>query len=280
MVEYKLLKIGKQAITKAFKKYQNIIMVFCSFCSMCLSADLYDYFKEFCQIGERSPNTPGHRLARDYIISHLDNPEIDSFFQEGIWFYNIYKKFSGTGELIGIAAHWDSDINCPGANDGGSGVSILLKLADTLKKNPPRLRVHLLFFDGEDLRQAELVGSNHFAAKCLERYSFILVIDMVGDRDLQIYQEGHSVKFFPQLVDSIWRIGMNMAPNVFFPSVKYYIIDDHIALLKYGIPAIDIIDFDYPYWDTKDDTIDKCSNESLKIVYQFLLNIVYEKGEY
>ncbi len=275
MAEYKLLEIKRQALKGTLK-----IFVMSLYFSICSSADLYDYFREFCEIGERVPNTPGQRLARDYIIRHLNNPEIDSFLQEGIWFYNIYQKFSGTGELIGIAAHWDSDINCPGANDGGSGVSILLKLADTLKKNPPRLNVHLLFFDGEDLEKAELIGSNHFASKCLEHYLFILVIDMVGDKNLQIYQEGHSVKFFPQLVDSIWRIGMKTAPNVFIPTVKYYIIDDHIALIKYGIPAIDIIDFDYPYWDTRDDTFDKCSSESLNTVYQFLLNIVYEKGEY
>uniref|UniRef100_A0A7C4XF32 M28 family peptidase n=1 Tax=candidate division WOR-3 bacterium TaxID=2052148 RepID=A0A7C4XF32_UNCW3 len=236
---------------------------------------VYDYFKEFCAIGERVPGTKGHTSAQKFILNNLKNALVDSFFQEGVWFYNIYKKFPGGNPLIGIAAHWDSDINCPGANDGGSGVALLLKLADTLEKNPPPMRVDLLFFDGEDVRRAELLGSTHFAKRCLDQYSFIIVIDMVGDKDLKIYKEGHSAKFFPQFVDSIWQIGMGVAPNVFIPDVKYYIIDDHIALIKYGIRAIDVIDFDYPYWDTGDDTIDKCSEKSLEIMYQFLLRIVY-----
>jgi hypothetical protein len=103
---------------------------------------------------------------------------------------------------------------------------------------------------------------------------------MIGDKDLQIFQEGHSVQFFPGLVDSIWRIGMDVAPIVFIPAIKYYIIDDHYSLIKYGIRAINIIDFDYPYWDSKDDTFDKCSEESLNIMYRFLLKIVYPEYIY
>ena len=135
------------------------------------------------------------------------------------------------------------------------------------------------FFDGEDVEKAELLGSNHFASKCVDKYSFILILDMIGDKDLQIFQEGHSVKFFPGLVDSIWRIGMEIAPTVFIPAIKYYIIDDHYSLIKYGIRAIDIIDFDYPYWDSKDDTADKCSKESLDIMYRFALKIVYPESD-
>lgn len=235
----------------------------------------YDYFVDFCRIGERVPGTPGHRKARDYIIGNIDNPVVDSFYTRGSWFYNIYKRFSGNNTRIGIAAHWDSDIDCPGANDGGSGVAILLSLIDTLTLNPSALSVDVIFFDGEDVDKAALLGSNHFASKCVDDYSFILVLDMVGDRDLQIFQEGHSAKFFPELVDSIWRIGMETAPSVFFPAVKYYIIDDHYSLIRYGIRAIDIIDFDYPYWDSKDDTVDKCSKESLETMYRFVLDIVY-----
>ncbi len=239
------------------------------------ASEPYDYLVEFCKFGSRSIGTPGHTNALQYIIKNLKNPEIDSFIVDGVWLYNVYKKFPSGQPLIGIGAHWDSDKGCPGANDGGSGVALLLKLADTLTKNPPGISVNLLFFDGEDVEKAELYGSTHYAAACLEHYTFIIIIDMVGDKDLQIYKEGNSAKFFPGLVDSIWQIGMEVSPFTFIPVVKYYIIDDHMPLIKYGIPAIDIIDFDYPYWDTHYDTIDKCSKESLDIMYKFLLRIVY-----
>ncbi|MEO0136010.1 MAG: M28 family peptidase [candidate division WOR-3 bacterium] len=235
----------------------------------------YDYLIEYCKFGSRAIGTEGHRNALNYIVKNLKNPEIDSFIVDGVWLYNLQQKFPAGEPLIGIAAHWDSDRNCPGANDGGSGVALLLKLADTLSKNPPELSVHLLFFDGEDVEKAELYGSTHFANKCVDQYSFVIIIDMVGDKDLQIYKEGHSTKFFPDLVDSLWQIAREAAPEIFLSNVKYYIIDDHMPLIKYGIRAVLIIDFDYPYWDTPFDTVDKCSKESLEKVYQFLLKIVY-----
>ncbi len=235
----------------------------------------YEYLSEFHSIGKRVPGSIGHKKARDFIVENLNNPEIDSFTVGNVWFYNIYKRFPGERMRIGIAAHWDSDIGCPGANDGGSGVSLLLSMADTLEKNPPKMAVDILFFDGEDVGEAELLGSKHFASKCVDNYSFVLVVDMVGDKDLQIFQEGNSVKFFPDLVDSVWKIGMEIAPSVFIPAVKHYIVDDHLSLIKYGIRAISIIDFDYPYWDSAEDTIDKCSKKSLDTMYKFLLHIVY-----
>ena len=240
----------------------------------------YEYLLDFCSIGERVPGTAGHREARDFIVGSLEYPVVDSFNIHGVSYYNIYKQFHGTLPAIGLAAHWDSDVGCPGANDGGSGVALLLSLADTLMKNTPRRAVDLLFFDGEDVEGAELLGSEHFAARCVRDYTYVIVLDMVGDRDLQIFQEGNSTKFFPTLVDSIWEIGRSVAPHVFMPFVKYYIIDDHMSLIKYGIRSIDVIDFDYPYWDTGDDTIDKCSRESLDLMYRFVLKLVYAVPAY
>ncbi len=256
-------------------RYVSLIGVAYFFSNACYAEHAYEYLRGFAEIGERVPGTQGHREARDFIISNLSDPEVDSFFTRNTWFYNIYKRFPANYRRIGIAAHWDSDIGSPGANDGGSGVSLLLSLADTLEKNPSRISVDLIFFDGEDVEEAELLGSEYFASNCVENYSFVLVIDMVADKDLQIFKEGNSVKFFPDLVDSVWHIGMATAPLVFVPAVKHYIIDDHMSLIKYGIRAINIIDFDYPYWDSSDDTIDKCSKESLDVMYQFLLRIVY-----
>jgi glutaminyl-peptide cyclotransferase len=240
----------------------------------------FEYFIGFCSIGERVPGTPGHRNARDFILNNLQDAQLDSFRINDIDYYNIYRRFSADEPRIGFAAHWDSDVGCPGANDGGSGVALLLSLADTLTKHKPRRAVDLLFFDGEDVEGAELLGSKHFAANCVDYYAYIIVFDMIGDVDLQIYQEGNSAKFFPEFVDSIWDIGSSLAPNVFVPAVRYYITDDHMSLIAYGIRAIDIIDFDYPYWDTGDDTMDKCSRESLDLMYRFALKLVYRSTNY
>lgn len=240
----------------------------------------FEYFTAFCSIGERVPGTPGHIRARDFIVDNLRDPEIDTFSVLGTEYYNIYASFPGRFPRIAFAAHWDSDVGVPGANDGGSGVAILLGLADTMARVPPPQAVDLLFFDGEDVEGAELLGSKHFAASCVKNYDYVIILDMVGDRDLQIYQEGNSRKFFPTFVDSIWEIGRSIAPGVFIPLVKYYIVDDHISLIKYGIRAIDVIDFDYAYWDTADDTVDKCSRESLETIYRFALELIYQRPVY
>lgn len=258
----------------------SVFLVFFAPASPVAEKKPYEYFTAFCSIGERAPGTAGHRQARRFIVDHLKAAEVDSFSVRGVKYYNIYKRFPGEDPRIGFAAHWDSDIGCPGANDGGSGVALLLALADTLERNPPLHAVDLLFFDGEDVNGAELYGSSHFAANCVDSYSYIIVLDMVGDKDLQIYQEGNSAKFYPAFVDSIWEIGRAIAPEVFVPAVKYYITDDHISLITYGIRSIVIIDFDYPYWDTADDTADKCSRQSLDTMFRFVLNLIYQRRRY
>ncbi len=251
------------------------IFLLCMCSSLVWSRTPYEHFVAFCAIGERAPGTEGHARARDLIVSRLEDPVVDTFTVLGTQYYNVYKRFPGTEPRIGFAAHWDSDIGCPGANDGGSGVALLLALADTLERRPPQRGVDLLFFDGEDVGAAELLGSGHFAQNCVDTYHYVIVLDMVGDADLRIFQEGNSAKFFPSFVDSIWDIGQDVAPDVFIPTIKYYIIDDHISLIRYGIRAIDIIDFDYPYWDSPHDTADKCSRQSLETMYRFVLNLVY-----
>ncbi len=250
-------------------------LLLCAMLIVAFGKGPYEYLKDFCSIGERVPGTTGHKKALAYIVHNLSDPQIDSFNLYDTWFYNVYQRFPGENGKVGLAVHWDSDVNCPGANDGGSGVALLLSLADTLRRSQPKIGVDLLFFDGEDFGKAELIGSKHFAAVCLENYSYIIVLDMVGDKDLKIFKEGNSDKFYPQLVDSIWQIARESAPNVFVPQVKYFIVDDHISLIKYGMRAIDIIDFDYQYWHTKEDTIDKCSEKSLGVMYRFLLKLVY-----
>lgn len=133
-------------------------------------------------------------------------------------------------------------------------------------------RVYLAFFDAEDSGRLNgwdwIVGSTYMAAHWGEGgeppLSAMVLVDMVGDADQQIYYEQYSD---PALRETLWTIADNLGYGErFIPEEKYAILDDHIPFLRMGIPAVNIIDFDYPYWHTTQDTPDKVSPESLEAV--------------
>ncbi|MEE8252214.1 MAG: M28 family peptidase, partial [Gemmatimonadales bacterium] len=188
-------------------------------------------------------------------------------------------------------AHWDTRpladaslnigqqmLPVPGANDGASGVAILLGIADALRANPPTVGVDLLFVDGEDYGDFSeeagagadvLIGSRHFAANLPPDYEplFGVLFDLVGDSDLQIYQEGYSINGAPEVVARVWRAAADAGyRRIFVSSVRHTILDDHVPLLEAGLRVVNVIDFDYPFWHTTEDTVDKVSWESLQIV--------------
>lgn len=165
----------------------------------------------------------------------------------------------------------------PGANDGASGVAVLLELGRSLPKNLP-VDLWLVFFDAEDnggLTDWEwIMGSQYFANQLSVEPDAVVIVDMVGDADLNIYREGNSSI---QLSDQIWGIAESLGyKSQFISEVKHNILDDHIPFINQGIPAVDIIDIDYPYWHTQADTVDKISVSSLQIVgetlYTWLVN--------
>jgi Zn-dependent M28 family amino/carboxypeptidase len=174
----------------------------------------------------------------------------------------------------------------PGANDGASGVAVLLGVADALKAKPPALGVDLLFVDGEDYGNFAtdsndvLIGSRYFASHQPPGYQplFAVLFDMVADKDQQFYYEGNSQAFAPEVVDRVWRTAADLGyGRIFLPGVKYPLIDDQVALQHVGIHAIDVVDFDYPYWHTTEDTIDKVSAASLQVVGDVAVALVREK---
>lgn len=195
-----------------------------------------------------------------------------------------------------LCAHWDSrpwgdmdsmDKNrtrpIPGANDGASGVAVLLGVARCLQQLSPAFGVDIIFFDGEDLgipgqEQSYALGSQYFAENKDARYrpQFGILLDMVGDRDLQIYQEQNSLEYAPEIVHLVWQKAGELGMSAFIPAAGYQVTDDHLPLLKSGIRCIDLIDFDYDYWHTSEDTPDKCSPESLGQVGRVLLGILYQ----
>lgn len=198
-------------------------------------------------------------------------------------------------EWIVIGAHYDSRITAdqelqpedrqksvPAANDGASGVAVLLCLAQNLPEVPDR-RITLAFFDAED--QGKIMGWTDW---CLgsrllaEQYGAldrkpdaVIVIDMIGDADLNIHREKNSDEV---LTDRLFSLAKELGlSKQFIDSAKYAMYDDHIPFIEQGIPAADLIDFDYPWWHTLNDTADKLSEESLQAVYKLLY--AYITGE-
>lgn len=187
----------------------------------------------------------------------------------------------GDGPAVLIGAHYDTrraadeeDPSVPvlGANDGASGVAVLLELARALDWAQVDNRIYLAFFDAEDNGRLDgwdwIVGSTYMAEHWGDNgepeLTAMVLADMIGDADQQIYYEGNSD---PALSQELWRIAADLGyEDRFIPQYKYTIIDDHVPFARMGIPAVDIIDFDYPYWHTTQDTPDKVSAESLEAV--------------
>ncbi|OLC43334.1 MAG: hypothetical protein AUH75_02975 [Gemmatimonadetes bacterium 13_1_40CM_4_65_7] len=257
----------------------------------------FTYVEKQMSFGPRIPNKPGHEQTGDWLLSALRARADTVIVQEirhvthrgdTLHLRNFFARFRPEAtERVLFLAHWDTRpmadraanlaqqrMPVPGANDGASGTAVLLGVADALKARPPAGGVDLLFVDGEDYGDFAdtndvLIGSRWFAAHLPPGYQplYAVLFDMVGDKDLQIFEEGQSVAFAPEVVQRVWRVAADLGhEHQFVPGVKYPLTDDHVSLQKVGIHAIDVVDFDYPYWHTTEDTLDKVSAESLQIV--------------
>ena len=168
-----------------------------------------------------------------------------------------------------------------GANDGASGVAVLMEMAHLIAAQPPPAAVDLVLVDGEDWGKvgdhaAYTIGSREYARLGVrDKYEFGIILDLIGDQDQQIYREGYSERYASELNDMVWGVAGRLGVETFIDSVKYTVIDDHLSLSLSGVPSIDIIDFDYDYWHTEFDTPDKCSSESLTNVGRVVAEIVY-----
>ncbi len=263
------------------------------------------YVEAQMNFGDRIPNTEGHRLTGDWILTHLrsraDSVETQAFTHvtadgDTLQLRNFIGRFRPDAtERILLLAHWDTRpvadkesnlarrrLPTPGANDGASGVAILLGVADELQRAPPAYGVDLLFVDGEDYGNFStstdvFIGSSYFVEHLPDGYQplYAVLFDMVGDSDLRIPREGYSVDGAPEVVERVWRTARELGfGNIFRQEVGTWVTDDHIKLQEAGIRAIDVIDFDYPYHHTTDDTIDKVSARSLAIVGSVAMALV------
>jgi len=214
---------------------------------------------------------------------------------------NIIGLFNEDAEkLILLGAHWDTrpwadkEVNeqkkstpIVGANDGASGVAVLLELTKMFNDSPPPVGVAIVLFDGEDLgssgeNKTYAQGSQFFAKNLpIKKPEYGIILDMVGDRNLHLPIERYSYRNAPELSRKLWKEANQLGLNAFDQTLGYMLYDDHVPLFDYaGIPAVDIIDFDYPnaysnYWHTTEDTPDKCSPESLDQVGTLILNHIY-----
>jgi glutaminyl-peptide cyclotransferase len=235
-------------------------------------------------LGPRTPGSRAHLDVINWIIKELEDNKWKVELQEGIimdqQIQNIIARKGSGHPLIILGAHYDSrlkadkdpDINnrdqaVPGANDGASGVAILLELSRVLEGINSG-QVWLVFFDAEDQGYLPgwdwILGSRYFVTQLQDEPDAVVIVDMLGDSDLNIYFEHNSNRLISQ---AIWdQAKMLKLEDHFIPEEKYSILDDHTPFLEKGYPAVDIIDFDYPYWHTISDTPDKVSPSSLQAV--------------
>jgi len=285
------------------------------------------YVKTQLDFGPRVPGTPAHEKEGDWIVAQMklrtDSVIVQSWTHttvdgKALPMRNIIARFNPRAtDRVLYVTHWDtrpiadSDPNLgnrvlpfPGANDGASGVALFVALGDALKKTPPSVGVDLLFVDGEDwgsfdadssgkLLPDVLIGSTYFASHLPSagyKPLYGVLWDMIGDKDLQIYQEGNSLTAAPEVVSRVWQTASDLGYSRYFlqqPGLT--ITDDHVPLINAGLRVIDVIDMQYgplppgygpetqsnpSYHHTMQDSFDKVSARSLQIVGDVALTLV------
>ena len=185
-------------------------------------------------------------------------------------------------DRIILAGHYDTKLfrqfRFVGANDAGSSTAFLIEMARVLKDRKNPFTVELLFIDGEEafidwyLGDDHTYGSRHYVAEArrsgdLARIKAMILVDMIGDRDLVIKRESASTAW---LTDTIWAAAKSLGHGSIFVNEPFAVEDDHVPFLNAGVPAVDIIDLEYPPWHTAEDTLDKVSARSMEVVGRVL----------
>ena len=273
----------------------------------------FAYLTAQTDFGPRNPGSAAHRNCMNYLYAELgkyaDAVNLQPFSAKGytgaqVPMWNIIASFrpAATTRIL-LVAHWDSrpwadqetdtaKAKKPilGANDGASGVAVLLEIARLLKSAPADVGVDMLLTDGEDYaregKESEyLRGSKYFAANLPPGFlpAYGILLDMVGDKNLELLKERYSVMYAPDIVEKVWGAARTLGVAQFSDREQNYVTDDHLPLNKAGIKTVDLIDFDYPdesnsYWHTLKDTPDKCSAESLEAVGKVLVYLIYTEG--
>lgn len=259
--------------------------------------------KAIVDFGPRVPGTLGHNHLENYITQTLKENGFavvtDKWSTTSTHYTNIIGRINqGAIDRVILGTHYDSIARAyrdeitpngmmPGANNGASGVALLLEAAHTINSAyaTGTMGIDLVFFDGEEggdalgegSKEWSPLGSTHFVGSLRSFYpkklpAQVAIFDMVCDKDLSLSKETISVASANRAVDRFWNIGKTIAPNAFSDTTRYTIGDDHLPFAQKGIPSFLVIDYDYaPWYNTTEDTPDKCSAQSLSIVGNTLL---------
>jgi len=255
----------------------------------------FSHVKEIVELGPRPSGSEALKKAGEYIKNKLAESGLearDGYFTArtptgSVAMNNITGVMKGAGDdILIIGTHYESKYFSSqvfvGANDGGSGTGVLLEAARVLsiRKEQP-FTIWFVFFDGEEAfgewsATDSLYGSRHFAEELKEKglvpkVKTLLLLDMVGDRDLSINNDAYST---PWLRETMHDAAEDLGFRQYFNGPYVPIQDDHIPFLDLSIPSIDIIDMNFPWWHTPDDTLDKVSPASLEIVGLTLLRMI------
>ncbi len=279
------------------------------------SLNAYNYIKKQIDFGPRNPNSFGHRQTMIYLHDELSKFADTTFIQrfsypgydnERLELGNIIASFNPSNpNRIFFCAHWDTrpradkdknekKQNLPilGANDGASGVAVLLELAKILRNKKVDYGIDIILFDAEDYgTEGDLmnysIGSKYFAQNRPPYFkpAFGILLDLVGDKKAVFKREPNSMRFAPDIVDLVWKIAFQIGVSTFSNQICSPIYDDHIPLGEVGIKVINIIDADLVgadnpdpdrnYWHTHNDTIENISPKTLGEVGRVLLQLIY-----
>jgi hypothetical protein len=264
----------------------------------------YSYLTEICSIGPRIAGTAANARQRKMVAEHFERhgaKVVEQVFAgrdpesgERLEYVNLIASWNPErGERVLLGVHYDTrpypdrEVDPMlqrrpflGANDGASGVALLMEMAHHMSDLPTQYGVDFVLFDAEERVYGAhppsldnyFLGSKHFAKRYRDdrrrdpkspRYIAGLVLDMIGDRELTIPQEGYSRRLQPRLVREVWDVARRIGAKAFVEEAGIEVSDDHLPLIDAGIPAIDLIDFDYPHWHRSTDTPDQCAPESL-----------------
>ncbi|MTI88359.1 MAG: M28 family peptidase [Balneolaceae bacterium] len=279
----------------------------------------YAFVKQQVELGPRIPNTKPHREAKNYFEQKLQsyagsnsvfaqNFTVEGYEGEALKLSNIIAAFNTSStDRIMLCAHWDTravsdedsvaaDQSFPGADDGGSGVAVLLELARLLSENPPPVGVDIVLFDGEDYGKSGdlrnyFLGSRYWADNPpVPGYSprFGILVDMVGATNATFPKEGYSMNYAPNLVDEIWDIAEKKGYRDLFLSKRGSSIqDDHVIINQQtNIPMVDIINHKsrdanagvFPdHWHTQGDNMNVIDKKTLKAVGEVLAELIYNR---
>ena len=254
-----------------------------------------EYVRTQVAFGPRPPGSPELEKCRGFIKQQLTgfgySIDDDAFLAQTpygpITMHNlIAHKGAGERGVIALASHYDTKLmegmNFVGANDGGSSTGLLLELARVLADKKDTLDYWFLFLDGEEAfvdwsTFDSTYGSRHLAQRwknqgMVPKVRALILLDMIGDKDLHIWYETNSTK---RLMDLVWETAKRIGLNSILSQTREPVGDDHIPFLDIGIPCVDIIDFNYgsqnSYWHTAADTLDKISPQSMEKVGRLVL---------